>query len=565
MNKHILSFLSVFLIFATLFPLKNNYIDKNNQDIHAEELSVSIDKRACWISFLDIEEFLMDLDEASYRKKISEMYRNIQINNMNTVIFHVRPMGDAVYPSDIFPWSVYISSKRNAPDYDPLLIAIEEAHKCGMFFEAWINPYRLSRNNDTTEAYKLTEFYGQHKDIILEYYNVDGELCLSLDPSKEESKEIICDGVKEIVEKYEVDGIHFDDYFYVDGMGEGLTVEEKMTYVDDMISTVYKNIKDIDSSCFFGISPAGNIDNAMDDGADIKRWMSEKGYIDYIMPQLYWTDEFISSDGEEIALFSERCQEWQSINELGIPIYAGLALYKAGEMYAGDTGWGKYDDNLKKQCDKAYQLGYSGYALFRYAWLEYGGSVNELDNLNNFVETLSITVVPNDELVPVQKNEESRKDEDYEKEKKINESEEYICNYDKVKYDLYCQGLDGNSVLIDGRISGIHGIFKGIGAVRIRLTDELSGGGVEYRVHSVLGFWTDWVKDDDTAGDKTSTYLIDGIQIRLYGNAYNDYDLFYRTGYFDDSYTTWQSDGDIAGDIGIKGAISSIELKLIKK
>ncbi|MBQ9278626.1 MAG: family 10 glycosylhydrolase [Lachnospiraceae bacterium] len=546
------------LLILSLFSFSFSYYDKSieilnyyckNKIICAEELSVSNDKRACWISFLDIEDFLCDLDEVSYRDKIGEIYDNILSNNMNTVIFHVRPMGDAVYPSNIFPWSVYISSDRIAPDYDPLLIAIEEAHKKGLYFEAWINPYRLSKNNETTESFKNTSFYEDNVDIILEYVNIDGETCLCFDPAKEKSKIIICEGVAEIVENYDVDAIHFDDYFYVDGMGNGLTTEEKKTYVNDMIASVYKTVKNVNSSCQFGISPAGNPDNAEADGADIDTWLSEEGYVDYIMPQLYWTDEYISSDGEEIALFSERCAKWQSINKLNKPIYAGLALYKSGEKYDGDKGWDIYDDNLKKQCDKAYQMGYDGYALFRYAWLENSISSNELDNLNDYVETLSFTK-KTDTNINTGNN---------------NLTENNIgCGYG-IKCNVYCRGITHKSILVDGRISKISQLYKGIGAIQIIIDDEVSDTCVEYRVHNSLGVWSDWKKDGEIAGDLNCISLIDGIQIRFCNDMLDKYDLFYRIGYFDGYLTKWKNNGDIAGDIGLRGAISFIDFKLIEK
>ena len=127
------------------------------------------------------------------------------------------------------------------------------------------------------------------------------------------------------------------------------------------------------------------MDNARNDGADIDTWLSEQGYVDYIMPQLYWTDNFVTDDGELVRLYSERCQDWMDINQLDLPIYAGLALYKAGEEYENDLGWSQSDDNLSYQCDCAYAIGYDGFALFRYEWLEDETAVNELENLKKYL------------------------------------------------------------------------------------------------------------------------------------------------------------------------------------
>ncbi|MBQ9608622.1 MAG: family 10 glycosylhydrolase [Lachnospiraceae bacterium] len=360
--------------------------DENNNQHSTAYIINANDKRACWISYLDIEVYLCGLDEYSYRREIGKMYDNIVSDNMNTVIFHVRPMCDAVYPSEYYPYSVYISDDRSDIGYDALNIAIEEAHKRSLSFEAWINPYRVSRNETTTNSFKETEYYDKYKDFIIEYYNIDGELCLVLDPSKKESIDLIENGISELLDNYDIDGIHFDDYFYVSGMAYGLSVDEKKENINNMILRVYALIKEKNPECEFGISPAGNMENARNDGADIDRWLSEEGYVDYIMPQLYWTDNFIADDGEVVKLFSERCREWMDINLLDKPIYAGLALYKAGEESENDLGWCKSDDNLSTQCKSSYDIGYDGFSLFRYAWLEEEKADKEIENLNNYIE-----------------------------------------------------------------------------------------------------------------------------------------------------------------------------------
>lgn len=341
--------------------------------------------RACWISYIDIESYLRDLDEEQFTSRLNEMYDNIINNNMNTVIVHVRAMGDAMYPSDYYPWSVYITSDRSAPAYDPLEIMISLAHEKGLRFEAWINPYRLSHNDTTTNSFKETKYYEMFKRYTIEYTNSSGQTCLALDPSKEEARQLILCGVCEIVDNYDVDGIHFDDYFYVPGMADGLSQEEKMINVNKLVSATYYNIKCLDESCMFGISPAGNISYTMSQGTDIVTWLSEEGYVDYIMPQIYWTDVYNTSEGE-CRMFTERCNEWLSYDKADVTFYVGLALYRAGEKSDTDMGWGMYDNNLATQYCKAYLSGYDGFALFRYAWLEDSISANELNNMNLYIE-----------------------------------------------------------------------------------------------------------------------------------------------------------------------------------
>lgn len=337
-------------------------------------------KKACWISFLDIEVLLQDKNEKDFRAKVSAMYDNVIKYNMNTVIVHVRALGDAMYPSDYYPWAAYFTTDRTNPGYDPLQIMIDLAHQKNLQFEAWINPYRLSRDNESTLSFKTTPYYKQFLPFTIEYKASSGQTCLVLDPSKQETRDLITNGVREIVSRYDVDGIHFDDYFYVSGMADNLDIASKKANVNALVLQVYKTIKSIKPHCTFGISPAGNLDNARSQGADIDTWLSTSGYIDYIMPQIYWTDIYVTSKGAEY-LFTNRCSAWQQINKQNLPIYVGLALYRVGTTSKSDLGWATSDTNLAYQYLTAKQLGYDGYSLFRYEWLEKDIATAELNNL----------------------------------------------------------------------------------------------------------------------------------------------------------------------------------------
>ena len=337
-------------------------------------------KKACWISYYDIEESLQDKSEAAFRKKVSAMYDNVIKYGMNTVIVHVRAMGDALYPSNYYPWSTYITTDRTNPGYDPLKIMVELAHSKNLKFEAWINPYRLSRDTETTVSFMATPYYQMFLPFTIQYKSSGGQICLALDPARQETRDLIANGVKEIVSNYDVDGIHFDDYFYVSGMANQLDIATKKANVNLMVSQVYKTIKSVNPNCTFGISPAGNLDNARAQGADIDTWLSSPGYIDYIMPQIYWTDIYMI-DGVVKSMFTDRCSEWIKLNKRDIPIYVGLALYRVGTSSKTDLGWASSNVNLAYQYAVATQLGYDGYALFRYQWLEKDIAVEELNNL----------------------------------------------------------------------------------------------------------------------------------------------------------------------------------------
>lgn len=339
-------------------------------------------KKACWISFLDIEVLLKDKNERDFRSKVSAMYDNVVKYGMNTVIVHVRALGDAMYPSDYYPWAAYFTTNRSNPGYDPLQIMIDLAHEKKLQFEAWINPYRLSRDSASTDSFKATPYYELFRPFTIEYKS-GRQTCLVLDPARQETKDLITNGVKEIVSKYNVDGIHFDDYFYVSGMADQLDIATKKANVNALVSQVYKTIKSIKPDCTFGISPAGNPDSARKQGADIDTWLSTQGYIDYIMPQIYWSDIYVTSNGTT-QLFTERCSAWQKINKLDLPMYVGLGLYQVGTDSKTDLGWAASDINLAYQYLTATQLGYDGYALFRYQWLEKDIAIPELNHLKDY-------------------------------------------------------------------------------------------------------------------------------------------------------------------------------------
>lgn len=380
MTKRFKNIFTRLLTFTVLFAL---LASSPAMGIRAEAASTPYNKKACWISFLDIEALLQDKGEKEFRDRVSAMYDNVARYGMNTVIVHVRAMGDAMYPSGYYPWAEYFVTDRRNPGYDPLQIMLDLAHQKNLQFEAWINPYRLSRDSKSTLSFKATPHYAQFLPFTIEYRTPGGQTCLVLDPAKQESRDLIANGVKEIVSKYDVDGIHFDDYFYVSGMADNVAPATRKANVNALVSQVYRTIKSARPDCTFGISPAGNIESARSQGADIDTWLSTPGYVDYLMPQIYWTDIYMTKNGP-VHMFTDRCSAWQPVNKLDLPLYVGLALYRAGEKSKSDLGWATSDTNLAYQYLTAKQLGYDGYSLFRYQWLEKDIAAAELNHLKDY-------------------------------------------------------------------------------------------------------------------------------------------------------------------------------------
>jgi uncharacterized lipoprotein YddW (UPF0748 family) len=317
----------------------------------AKNISIPGEMRAAWISYLDYGT-LKDKSKSEFTKNVDAMYDRVTAQNLNTVIVHVRAFDDAIYPSDYYGWANFITSNSDGPGYDPLAIMIDEAHKKGLSFQAWINPYRTA----------------------------DGG---RVNPASSSAVKKIVNGVAEIVTNYNVDGIHFDDYFYLST--DSTSQEEKMQNVNNMVGQVYAKIKSIKSNVIFGISPAANIDYAKSIGCDVDTWLSTTGYVDYVCPQLYWSDDYVTKSGASTKMFTNTMKQWTSINKNSTTLYAGLALYKVGTSletaWGSDYGWGDSSTNLYDQYKAAKNAGYKGYSLYRYGSFDLPAAKEELANL----------------------------------------------------------------------------------------------------------------------------------------------------------------------------------------
>lgn len=337
---------------------------------------LSFDKRAVWFSYGDLEQFSYK-SQKDFEKDFSQAIENIKKYHMNTVIVQVRAFSDALYDSKLFPVSKVITHQESL-SFDPLQSMIDIAHQNDMSIEAWVNPYRISLNRKSFEQF-LNE--SPHHQWLEDASQTIGYATYQyiFNPASQSVRDYIVDGVREIVENYDVDGIHFDDYFYVAGTHDGTTQNQRMDYVNMLIQDVYQTIKSIDDHVVFGISPQGNYENCISDGADIDTWLSEEGYIDYLMPQIYWSDQY--GEGNE-AMFTQRCQQFADIpRHQSVILYAGLALYRAGNGEDEDYGWQNRTDNISSQVQILYEHGYKGFSLFRYGSFLQDSAILELESL----------------------------------------------------------------------------------------------------------------------------------------------------------------------------------------
>ena len=277
-----------------------------------------------------------------------------QRNGMNAMIVQVRPATDAFYPSPYEPWSEWLTGKQGTPPspyYDPLQFMIEETHKRGMEFHAWCNPYRAEFQLGVSSIAR-THITRMHPDWFFTYGDKR-----YFDPGNKETQQFVVKVIRDIVSRYNVDAIHFDDYFYpypiagkelpdeasYQKFGNGMNKEDwRRSNVDSIILMLSKAIKEEKKTCRFGISPFCVWRNSSKDPegsattagltnydhlyANILLWLKE-GWIDYVAPQLYL--EF----GHRAAPY-EVLLDWWSKHTYGKHCYIGLATYKAGSNVA---------------------------------------------------------------------------------------------------------------------------------------------------------------------------------------------------------------------------------------
>ena len=380
-------------------------IGKKQENNNEEKVSLNtIDEyRGVFISYLELEEYIMGQDEDTSKENIIKVLNNMKDNNFNMAILHVRPFSDAIYKTSIFPYSKYIlNEKGQYQNYDVLKFFIEESHKRNIELHAWINPYRISFDTDTT---KIKEDNIVYKYLNTNHIKIINDKGIFYNPASNDIRKLIVQGVEEIVKNYDVDGIHFDDYFYPDDTidlknyekyvneGGNLSLSDyRLNNTSVLIKEVYSAIKSINSNVVFGISPEGNINNNYENNyIDTKKILSEEGYVDYIMPQIYFG--FLN----EVMPFIETVNMWNSLITVpDIKLIPALAFYKVGtlDVYAksGKDEWLTYNDIIKRQVLVSRNLNnYSGFSLFRYDYLfnskkENSNTLIEKENLFNLIK-----------------------------------------------------------------------------------------------------------------------------------------------------------------------------------
>lgn len=361
-----------------------------SQDMPSDEKTEKVS--AVWIFYSELSMLSEQVkNETTFTSKVTGMFDNCVEWGINTVFLQVRPFSDSFYKSDIYPWSYYLTGKQGGDiDYDPLQICIDLAHERGIVLHAWINPFRIAVNDDVSLLSDNHPALDWIKNKTSDVVFVNGGIYYS--PASLSAQKLVIDGVREIVRNYDVDGIHIDDYFYpsidkkVDetyyeqytGSGGKLTLDEwRLNTVSAFVAQMYTTVKSENSSCIFSVSPAGNIRNNYEQQfADVRLWCSQRGYADWIIPQLYYGFE------NESLTFDKALKEWDELNTIGaVKMIYGIAAYNVNES---DDEWHAGKGIINKQLSLIKEDDTcNGVAFFSYSSLNDKARQAEFENIGS--------------------------------------------------------------------------------------------------------------------------------------------------------------------------------------
>ena len=323
----------------------------------AQDRSPKYEFRAAWIASVENIDWpsKKGLPVDSQKVEFTRLLDMHKRDGLNAVVVQIRPAADAFFPSPYEPWSEWLTGvqgKAPSPYYDPLEFMIEETHRRGMEFHAWCNPYRAVKSigHSSIAPDHITR---QHPEWFVRFQNT-----LYFDPGNKEAQQYVTTVIRDIVRRYDIDALHFDDYFYpydiIEGGPPGKDFPDKRTYAlygnglsigdwrrsntDSIILMIGKAIKAEKPYCKFGVSPFAiwrNIDKDPEGSdtrggqpdydnlyADIVLWLKQ-GWIDYVVPQIYF--EFSHSHAPYATLL-----DWWARHSYGRQCFIGIGIYKAG-------------------------------------------------------------------------------------------------------------------------------------------------------------------------------------------------------------------------------------------
>lgn len=337
------------------------------------EPTAAVPYRAVWVSYLEWQQVDFSTPE-TFSGDIAVILDNIRDLGATVVLAQVRPFGDALYPSSYYPFSHLCTGQQGRdPGYDPLALLVQAAHDRGLALEAWVNPYRIQAG--LTPALCDASPAKLHPDWVK--YTDTGAY---LDPANTAVRQYIADAVGELCANYDVDGIHFDDYFYpttdpafdaadYEASGTALTRDDwRRENVNALVELCHATARRY--GVRFGVAPVGDPEqNYALQYSDAARWLRQ-GTVDYLMPQLYWGQEYVK-DGDTSHSLARLAGAWAALpRAAGVRLYAGLGAYRIGAGDGSDAGSEWVSGRaLADQLNLLDRLGVQGAGLYRYASL----------------------------------------------------------------------------------------------------------------------------------------------------------------------------------------------------
>lgn len=385
------------LILILCFAFSSCSLPQNNTQPVVQKYEY---RKAVWIAYYELSEFTKGKSEYEFEQKINDEFSKLSSYGFNTVTVQIRPCADAFYLSEYFPSSVYFNGTQGGEMlYDPLEIMCSVAQKYKLNIEAWINPYRVSQDDDYTKL-SPDNFAIKNKRMTKA---VDGKIYFN--PAYDKVTDLIVNGVKEIVKNYNISAIHFDDYFYptqsknfdkkeYKKYGGDLSLTDwRRQNVTNMVKKVYETIKTVNKNIEFGISPASNIENDKYNlYADIETWVKNR-YVDYICPQVYFGFKNVYQP------FMFTVKKWVKLCEnTDVDLYIGLPLYKANtkDKYAAENDKSIINEFRNNNDIIARQITYiskidkiKGYYIFSFSQLTSENAKEEVSNMLKVMQSNS--------------------------------------------------------------------------------------------------------------------------------------------------------------------------------
>lgn len=339
-----------------------------------------------WLSYMEIAVTQTLKSEEAYKEYMDGLFGQMSQIDVTDCFVQVRPFADSLYYSEIYPLSKYAEKA----DFDPLRVIEKTAKKYNITVHAWINPYRVGEDTSF-----FSELGIKDSDIINTasgtYFN----------PASLAVQKLIIDGAKELMQNYDIGGIHIDDYFYPPDMNSAdeaqfLSYKEnagklslsqwRRENVNTLLKSLYLSVKAFGEDKIFSVSPAGDIDKNINQlYADVRLWCSEEGYCDVILPQIYFGFE------NESLPFEKTLSSWVEITDREkVDLVPALAIYKAGkeDIYAGESGkteWQQNSDILKRQVQSIKKCGVDSFGLYSATYINFSETFLscELNNLKS--------------------------------------------------------------------------------------------------------------------------------------------------------------------------------------